>query len=717
MAMHRDISLAALEFTSLSMLGWLAAAVVPWLVHRWFRRPQRTMPWAAVELLLSAVRQRSRRIHMQQWLLLAVRTAILVVVALAAAGPLWRHWTLGDDGKARTHRMLIVDQSYSMNCRSDNITRLDRAKQRARQIIEAGERGDAFSVIAWCQTADNVLGRPTFDGSLAMTAINDLQPAQSSADLAAALRTAVEAIDRAVEKLQQLAAHEVVFLTDLGRTTWAIDQRVQAQIEALAKRTTLTVLDVGDADRDNLAIVELAVESGTVLRQHRAEIVASVRGFGNREWLAINIELSVDGQQIESLPFDLTAGGEKEVRFSHFFVDEGTHTVEVSLVGATDGLPIDDRRWLVVNVLPQLRVACFAATPGAADDVARALDPGGASFETDAFSSIHPQVMPLSRLSQVELSDFDAVLLCSVAELSQREAAQVEKFVRHGGGLAVLLGRAGASEGPLQSLLPMQIIPTQAEGNYHFDPLEYSHPIVSLFRGRAAAGLLNVSVSHYVRLQASNQHPDAEIVLAFDNGDPALVVDRLGLGRVAVMAFPCSLATRTPAGEPWSSFAVSPSFLPVVRELVGYLVGERWQQQRNLMVGQQAACTANALGPLTHLEIRLPAGDKRNLPPSGVEDQGQVLFTDTSTSGIYSWSSAGEEFARFAVNLDTRESDLSTVDPAELPKGFTSRSVVAAAGIPTITADRSFARSLLRGALALLLVETTLAWLVGKGWG
>ena len=53
MAIHRDIFLAALEFTSLSMLSWLAAAAVPWLLHRWFRRPQRTQPWAAVDLLLA----------------------------------------------------------------------------------------------------------------------------------------------------------------------------------------------------------------------------------------------------------------------------------------------------------------------------------------------------------------------------------------------------------------------------------------------------------------------------------------------------------------------------------------------------------------------------------------------------------------------------------------------------------------------------------------
>jgi hypothetical protein len=714
MAPHDDILLAALEFTSLSMLGWLAAAAVPWLVHRWYRQPQRTMPWAAVELLLTAVRKRSHRIHLQQWLLLAIRTAILVLVALAVAGPLWRDWALGAGGKARTHRILVVDQSYSMTCEADDITRFERAQQRARQIIEAGEPGDAYSVIGWGLTAENILGRATFDGSLALAAIDNLQPVQTSADLAAALRTTMSAIDRAAD---QIAAHDVVFLTDLCRNSWAVDPKIQAQIEALAKRASLTVLDVGDARRDNLAIVELAVEPALVLRQHRAEFVAKVRGFGSGEWSAVNVELSVDGQHIDSQPLEVVAGGEAEVRFFHSFVDEGTHTVEVALVGASDGLPIDDRRWLVVKVLPQLRVACFAAAPGAADDVARALAPGGVSSKADAFSSIDPHVMPLSRLSQTDLTDFAAVMLCGVEELSQREAAQIEWFTRQGGGLAVLLGESNTSEGPLQSLLPVQRLPSLATGDFHFDPLDYGHPIVSLFRGRAAAGLSNVSVNRYVRLQPSAQHPEVETVLAFDNGDPALVVDRLGLGRVAVMAIPCSLAAHTSASGPWSSFAVSPSFLPVVRELVSYLVGDSWQQQRNQLVGQQAACTAPAVSSLTDVEIRLPAGGKRTLPPPAAEDRGQVFFTDTSTSGVYSWSAAGKEFARFAVNLDTRESDLSTIDPAALPPGFTNRSTVATAGMPMMGANRSFARSLLIVALALLLAETTVAWLLGRGWG
>ncbi len=105
---------AALEFASLPMLGWLVAAVLPWLIHRWQRRQYQTTPWAAVELLLSAMQQRARRVQIDQWLLLAVRTAILVLVALAVAEPALRQWAVGAGGEAPSHRILVVDQSYSM---------------------------------------------------------------------------------------------------------------------------------------------------------------------------------------------------------------------------------------------------------------------------------------------------------------------------------------------------------------------------------------------------------------------------------------------------------------------------------------------------------------------------------------------------------------------------------------------------------------------------
>ena len=78
--------LFAFGFLNLPMLGWLAAAAAPILIHLWARRHYRQAPWAAMEFLLAAIRRHTRRMFFEQWLLLAIRTAIIVLLVLAVAG-------------------------------------------------------------------------------------------------------------------------------------------------------------------------------------------------------------------------------------------------------------------------------------------------------------------------------------------------------------------------------------------------------------------------------------------------------------------------------------------------------------------------------------------------------------------------------------------------------------------------------------------------------
>ena len=79
--------LLAFGFESLPMLGWLAAAAAPWLIHLLSRRKYRETAWAAMDFLLAAVKRRTRRIRIEQWLLLAVRTLVIVALVTAVAEP------------------------------------------------------------------------------------------------------------------------------------------------------------------------------------------------------------------------------------------------------------------------------------------------------------------------------------------------------------------------------------------------------------------------------------------------------------------------------------------------------------------------------------------------------------------------------------------------------------------------------------------------------
>src|SRR5271156_689293 len=96
------------------MFWWLAAAGLPIVIHLWNKRKYREVPWAAIEYLLAALRKNSRRIQLEQWILLAIRTLIVALVVLAMSEPFLESAGLSFSTGQRTHKLLVIDGSYSM---------------------------------------------------------------------------------------------------------------------------------------------------------------------------------------------------------------------------------------------------------------------------------------------------------------------------------------------------------------------------------------------------------------------------------------------------------------------------------------------------------------------------------------------------------------------------------------------------------------------------
>src|SRR5690606_40074051 len=123
--------LAFWPFASAAMLLWGLAAVAPIVIHLWNRRRYREVTWAAMEYLLAAMRRNSRRILIEQWILLAIRTLILVLFAIALAQPLWS-WLPNLSGAlsvgGQTHWVLVIDISYSMAADRGGKSRFEIAK-------------------------------------------------------------------------------------------------------------------------------------------------------------------------------------------------------------------------------------------------------------------------------------------------------------------------------------------------------------------------------------------------------------------------------------------------------------------------------------------------------------------------------------------------------------------------------------------------------------
>jgi hypothetical protein len=727
------LPLVGFGFANPWMLWYLVAAAAPLLLHLWHRRRQRETPWAAIELLLSAVRSQARRIRIQQWLLLAVRTLLIMLLVVATAEPYITRLGLPPAAGQRTHKVLVIDGSYSMAYGGPDDNRFVRAKQLAAQIVDESRQGDGLTLVLMAATARPLVATPVFDPKSFTQQIDDLSLPHAGGDLIAALGAVEQILLRAQREHPELERSEVYFITDLGRTSWqpgGDGQSGQARREVayrsavtrLADMATLVVLDVGPAGSENLAVTGLTTTAAFVHLAEEVPFEVVVRNFGREAVTNRQIELRVDGALAGQAPVDLPPGAATTIQWNHRFLRSGSHVVEARCVG--DRLDIDNHRWLSVPARPFLKVLCVAGKRAATDYLALALDP-----DQSPTAAIRIETISDSELLETDLTPYDAIFLANVGQFTTGEARLLDDYAHQGGSMVFFLGDQVDAErynrvlaGPSQRdrrLLPARIGDVVTQPQYGFDPLGYRHPIVEAFRGRQRSGLLTVPVYHYFRLTVPESWRQSRVVATFRNGDPAIVEGPVGRGRVVLVATAGSLSSVDAARRtPWTALPVWPSFLPLVREMLAYSMLAR-QAHDNVLVGQPFGAPHSPVSSPTFVRIDTPRGRQVQ---RRIERQGNEMvwaFAATDQSGVYTVHipppQAGTR--HFAVNVDTAESDLRRVAADQLPEELLVRTDWQADSTtprPGLATHRGAQRWPLYAAFGLLLSELGLAWWLGR---
>lgn len=718
------------------MLGWLAAAAAPLLIHLWSRHRFRESPWAAMQFLLAAMRKNARRLQLQQWLLLAVRTLIILLVVLAVAEPYGMRLLAG--GRAGpSHKVIVIDGSYSMAYRPNANTNFAVAKRLAVEMVSASHSGDAFTVILMTSPPKLVVGSEVFDHAAVATQIESLVQPQAGTDLAGTLVLVREAL---ADKAQRItpARKEVYFLTDLQARTWgglvktaqAVDAKKQADLVAtvasIAERASMVVIDLGQPNASNVAITNLTASAPVVTVGRDVELNAVTHSFGQEPRPKCRVELLVDGVAVAEQIVDVTAGGESSLHFVHRFPSAGAHVVTVRTSG--DRLELDNSRSLLVPVRNEIRVLCVAGREGAAKYLANALNPNPSGD-----SPIRPIVISEGDLADAQLANFDCVFLCNVAQLTASESARLTHYAESGGGVVFFLGdrvvpasynsltQNGPSAAP--ALVPAVIGPIVAQPQFGLDPLEYRHPIVAAFRGRERAGLLTTPVNRHFRLDISSGRPGVEIAAALPGGDPFIVTAPFGRGRTVLVATDGSLSSVDPtSGEAWTTWPTWPSFLPLVRELLAYASGGQQMQWQQLVGMPVSGSIGNAGSPSAgsgELQIVRPDGRTAAVSMRSTPAGSEWNYTNTDVSGIYTLRGLPQNRTQqFAVNVDTAEGDLAKIDPQSLLPAIKVRSdwhAEASGDLVEATTQSEWNSEILWGVLALLFVESFMAWQFGRG--
>jgi hypothetical protein len=218
---------------------WLWAlplAAVPLILHLVARRQPPTVPFPAVRYLQQVTRDHRRRLKLQHWLLLLVRTLLMLALLLAAAGP-----TLARDGlvgHAPAAMVLVLDNSPSSGAVTDGTPMLDRLRQAAGAVLDKATAEDAL----WLVTADGLARRAPVE--VLRATIDTLTPSEVRLDLGEAIAQARDIL------ATESRPAEVVVLSDLQQSALsgaAIDMPVVVGVPTVVPPPNLGIasLDPG----------------------------------------------------------------------------------------------------------------------------------------------------------------------------------------------------------------------------------------------------------------------------------------------------------------------------------------------------------------------------------------------------------------------------------------------------------------------------------------
>jgi hypothetical protein len=701
------------------------AAAIPVILHMINRQQAKNLPFPSLRFLKISAEKTRRRKRIHDLLLMLLRAALLLLIALGLAKPTMTNlsalW-----GGANTAVAIVLDNSASMGVIAPDRPRFETATAAVGQILDELHDGDQMALLT--------TGGPEFPGlgklDRTKEAIREILPqckvSYQRADLGAKIASARKILADAKTPNKQ-----IYVITDMQKVSWeAVSDSplplgegpgVRAEVagnhdsdgphpsplpkgEGTATDDSLSIpiifVDCSRKPKPNVAVQSVTIGATTPVVGVPMTASVELYNASTVPWPTV-AELYLDGAREAASPTLTIPPGERAKHdFTFTCKTGGLHRGEIRFAG-DDGSKYDDSRYFTVEVDQAIPVAIVKKErqeiPYLDDSyyLERALSagsPGG--------GAIRAAVLVAADLSTAPLAEYKAIFLVNLPAPSADAAERLRSYVENGGSLVWTAGDNvdcdaynTMNEQAKGQLLPSPLMeiraprPQDNRDSWHIASLDKQFPPfcqltepaslyesvliqkhVKIAENVGQVSNLSANVGQVSNLSSDNSRQVSNLpynVLArLDDGEPLLVEKKLDVGGVFFLG--------TSVHVNWTNLPLRPIFLPLVSRLVLELAGEE-KANRSILAGQPIALHfAKAAEPLA-VEIVPPSGEVIRLKTQAApaKDGQQFRYTETFDVGVYLLrllDAAKSTQYTYAVNADPTEADPARIEREDLNK-------------------------------------------------
>jgi hypothetical protein len=655
-------------FVTPALLGGAALIALPIVLHLIMRRESKLLKFPALRFVQQRRLMNQHRLRLRQLLLLALRCAIIALLAFALARPTLRGSVgAGKDGAA-VATALVFDNSLRMQYEQESQTRWQQAKELAGWLVR---QLPADSPVTIVDRAGRQRGQELNRDAVEMR-IERLE-------LSAAVRPMEDALGDATRWLatKKDFRGEVYVFTDSAAEAWP-----QATVAAFAKSleslpgANVYLIDIGVLDPQNRGLGPLKLSGERIASSGLLQLntdLLSTGAAGKETETTVELYVGDRANRPEKRGQQVVAGHTPStpIEFSLSGLAPGTHQGFVRIVGR-DALPCDDVRYFTIDVRPPSKVLLLGQKAEDTLFLREALAPSAAAGV--AQSEFACEVAQYDAMDSKRLADYAAVFLVNPPPLANTAWDSLVDFAEAGGGVGISLGRNARREemngAEAQRLLPAKLRWQSHETTY-VRPVAVEHPALRELAGVAdSAPWSEFPVFKYWELEPGAE--PAEVVATFSNSKPAIVERQIGAGRVLMIT--TSISDRA-SEDAWNLLPTAPDpwpFIALANGIARYLTGAG-EAQLNYLAGQTIVLPLAPNEQVTSYVLQLP--DSSAVRQSLAAGQHDLSIAATEALGNYRVRAGGEQEKLdrgFSVNLPVEVGRLERVAVPELVKSLGS---------------------------------------------
>ncbi len=650
----------------LFLIAAVIGVLIPLILHLLQKKRVVTQVFPTLRFLKIADKRSSSKIRLENFLLWLIRTAIMLLLGLGFAMPVLRARGLDFLGTAQRDIAIILDVSYSMTYLSTRQTAWDKAIETASLIIKGLESHDKICLYLAGDIPISIIAEPVSDHERALAQLDGLKPRFETSRMAEALTAAHDALKQAPQRRER----EIFILTDNQALPWRdfdenTKEKEDKQQDGEHSETPDSPRSAGKwnpASVDNrtaIFVAMLGVPAPANVTPGDIELTPPFMFAGKSSRLTARVDHSGGATETTVSLFI----NENEIARRHLQLDSehstsfvippqaaGVHRARIET--PNDNLPADNVFHFLLRVKDQLPSLCV----GSEQDTVflkAALTAGSDGTE--------PRRISADQLAdESSLAFYSCIFLVNALPLPGQIISALEQYAADGGLLVVFPGSRGSTD-DYRAWSGLPGTPSEIRDYPNIERTRVliwkqpQHPLLEPIHNSLAIPQISIQRSLAWETLAS----DAIELISAGEDRPFLLQRNFGKGGILMF----SVST----DRSWSSFPLSPYYLPLMMQIVEYgarvgaLLPFAWSSDSFVL--NQALPTFSADSIL--LDPQSQAVPIRSTIQTG---RAITYVAEMKEPGVYSMASRGSNAAEpaLAVNFPREESDLSPIDPDQL---------------------------------------------------